>query len=90
MITPDRYQLASIIGKADDKIQHGIGWSGYDPNGTPLWLADAILESDWIIAHDLALRRQISEEIAQQALEPLMDDISAYAYVDAARIALGT
>lgn len=38
-----REQIARTIDRADNKWQHGIGASGYDPNGPPLWLADAVL-----------------------------------------------
>lgn len=38
----DRDALAGALDRADDKIQHGIGFGGYDPDGPPLWLADAV------------------------------------------------
>ena len=44
----DREALATLIDEADNRWQHGIGAGGYDPNGLPLWIADAILASDWL------------------------------------------
>lgn len=38
-----REALARVLDEADDHFQHGVGSGGYDPNGLPLWLADAIL-----------------------------------------------
>lgn len=43
-----REELARIIDEADNRWQHGIGASGYDPDGPPLWIADAILESGFL------------------------------------------
>lgn len=35
--------VARVIDEADNRWQHGVGASGYDPDGPPLWLARAVL-----------------------------------------------
>ena len=35
-------ELARVVDEADDRWQHGIGSSGYDPAGPPLWIAKAL------------------------------------------------
>lgn len=59
----DRMELADLLDRADDKIQHGMGFGGYDPNGLPFWLADAILDSDWLAARDARIRADIVARI---------------------------
>ena len=55
-MSAEREALAKILNDADDRIQHDVGFGGYDPNGLPFWLADAVLTSDWLAAHDEAIR----------------------------------
>jgi hypothetical protein len=40
-----RETVAEAIDGEDNRWQHGVGASGYDPNGAPLWLADAALDA---------------------------------------------
>lgn len=43
----EREGLARLLDEADNRWQHGIGSGGYDPDGPPLWLVDAI--QPWLI-----------------------------------------
>lgn len=43
-----RRELAELLDEADNRWQHGVGASGYDPNGPPLWLADAVIGAGWV------------------------------------------
>jgi hypothetical protein len=49
-----RERLAEALDEADTRWQHGIGSSGYDPSGPPLWLLDALAPVVAAIADEAA------------------------------------
>lgn len=48
-----RLEVATILDEADNTWQHGIGASGYDPNGPPLWLVDALTRNGFALIKTL-------------------------------------
>jgi hypothetical protein len=65
----DRDDLAQILDDADDRWQHGIGSGGYDADGPPYWLADAVLSAGWLPpARADAAMRELSDHTKNDAL----------------------
>jgi hypothetical protein len=65
----DRDDLAKILDNADNRWQHGIGSGGYDVNGPPYWLADAVLAAGWLPpARADAVMRELSDTTKNDAL----------------------
>lgn len=62
--------LAEVLDEADNRWQHGVGASGYDPAGPPIWLAEAVIDSDWL--RDLIAAERA--DAAREALESAADD----------------
>lgn len=65
-MSAEREELARLLDEADDRWQHGIGSGGYDPNGAPFWLADAILSSDWLRKHEAQTLRDAADVMVDE------------------------
>lgn len=65
-----REALARVLDEADDHFQHGVGSGSYDPDGLPLWLADAVLSSGLVVP-TTTIVEQVAGDTADAVIEAL-------------------